>query len=164
MSRDNVDLIIEQWKKEIPELNTKSMAIFGRLQRITKLTERILGDNFSKFGLNSGEFDVLATLRRSGGEFKLKPTELYNLLMVTSGAMTNRIDTLEKKGLVLRVDDTKDRRIVYVKLTEEGLKLINEAVYEHVSVEKEILAILTEEEKEIFNSLLRKISLDLNRL
>jgi DNA-binding MarR family transcriptional regulator len=140
------------------------MAIFGRLQRITKLTERILGDNFSRFGLNSGEFDVLATLRRSGGEFKLKPTELYNLLMVTSGAMTNRIDTLEKKGLVLRVDDTKDRRIVYVKLTEEGLKLINEAVYEHVSAEEEILAILTEEEKEKFNSLLRKISLDLDKL
>ncbi|WP_040436733.1 MarR family winged helix-turn-helix transcriptional regulator [Clostridium sartagoforme] len=164
MSRDNVDLIIEQWKKEIPELDTKAMAILGRLKRITKLAERRLGDNFSKFGLNSGEFDVLATLRRSVGEFKLKPTELYNLLMVTSGAMTNRIDTLEKKGLVIRVDDTEDRRTIYVKLTEEGLRLINDAVYEHVSVEEEIIAILTEEEKEIFNSLLRKISLDLDKL
>lgn len=161
MSRDNVDLIIEQWKNEIPELNTKDMAIFGRLQRIVKSSERKLGENFSKFTLNSGEFDVLATLRRSGGEFKLKPTELYNLLMVTSGAMTNRIDTLEKKGLVNRVNDTEDRRTVYVKLTEKGLSLINEAVYEHVSVEEELLKKLTEEEKEILNSILRKISLNL---
>ncbi|ERI90305.1 transcriptional regulator, MarR family [Clostridiales bacterium oral taxon 876 str. F0540] len=161
MSRDNVDLIIEQWKNEIPELNTKDMAILGRLQRIVKFSERKLGENFSKFTLNSGEFDVLATLRRSGGEFKLKPTKLYNLLMVTSGAMTNRIDTLEKKGLVNRVNDTEDRRTVYVKLTEKGLSLINEAVYEHVSVEEELLKKLTEEEKEILNSILRKISLNL---
>lgn len=161
MSKDNVDLIIEQWTDEIPELNTKAMAIFGRFKRIAKFTERRLGDNFSKFNLNSGEFDVLATLRRSGGEFKLKPTELYNLLMVTSGAMTNRIDTLEKKGLVTRVNDTEDRRTVYVKLTEEGLSLINTAVYEHVAVEEELLTILTKEEKEILNSILRKINLNL---
>jgi DNA-binding MarR family transcriptional regulator len=137
------------------------MAIFGRFNRIAKFTERRLGDNFSKFNLNSGEFDVLATLRRSGGEFKLKPTELYNLLMVTSGAMTNRIDTLEKKRLVTRVNDTEDRRTVYVKLTEEGLSLINTAVYEHVVVEEELLTMLTKEEKEILNSILRKINLKL---
>jgi DNA-binding MarR family transcriptional regulator len=158
MIRDNVDLIIEQWNKEIPELNTKSMAILGRMKRIVKSSERRLGDNFSKFNLNSGEFDVLATLRRSGGDFKLKPTELYNLLMITSGAMTNRIDTLEKKGLVTRVNDTEDRRTVYVKLTEEGLSLINEAIYHHVSAEDDMLTVLTEEEKEIFNSLLKKIN------
>ena len=163
MNRDNVDLIIEQWKNEIPELDTKAMAIWGRMKRIVKFTERSLGDNFSKFTLNTGEFDVLATLRRSGGEFKLKPTELYNLLMVTSGAMTNRIDTLEKKGLVIRVNDTQDRRTVYVKLTEEGLGLINDAVYEHVSREEELLTMLTEEEKESLNSLLRKINLSLNK-
>jgi len=163
MNRDNVDLIIEQWKNEIPELNTKSMAIMGRLKRIVKFTERRLGDNFSKFNLNSGEFDVLATLRRSGGEFKLKPTELYNLLMITSGAMTNRIDTLEKKELVKRVNDTKDRRTVYVQLTEVGLKLINESVYHHVSLEEELLEALTEDEKDTFNSILRKIVLSMEK-
>ncbi|AGF55977.1 DNA-binding MarR family transcriptional regulator [Clostridium saccharoperbutylacetonicum] len=163
MSKDNVDLIIEQWTDEIPELNTKAMAILGRLKRVAKFTERRLADNFSKFKLNSGEFDVLATLRRSGGEFKLKPTELYNLLMVTSGAMTNRVDTLEKKGLVIRVNDTEDRRTVYVKLTEEGLKVINTAVYEHVTVEEDLLNMLTEEERETFDSLLRKINLNLEK-
>jgi DNA-binding MarR family transcriptional regulator len=152
MNRDNVDLIVEQWKNEIPELNTKPMAIWGRVKRIVKYTERRLGENFSKFTLNSGEFDVLATLRRSGGEFKLKPTELYNLLLVTSGAMTNRIDTLEKKGLVKRVNDTEDRRTVYVQLTGDGLKLINESLYHHVSLEEKLLEALTEEEKDIFNS------------
>lgn len=163
MNKDNVDLIIEQWKNEMPELKTNAMAIWGRMKRIAKFSERRLGDNFSKFTLNNGEFDVLATLRRSGGEFKLKPTELYNLLMVTSGAMTNRIDTLEKKGLVIRVNDTEDRRTVYVKLTEEGLRIINNAVYEHVSREEELLTMLTEEEKETFNCILRKINLNLEK-
>lgn len=161
MSRDNVDLIIEQWKNEMPELNTNAMAIMGRLKRIVKSSERRLGDKFSKITLNSGEFDVLATLRRSGGDFKLKPTKLYNLLMVTSGAMTNRIDTLEKKGLVTRTNNTEDRRTVYVKLTEKGLGFINDAIYQHVAAEEELLNILTENEKRTLNSILRKINLNL---
>lgn len=163
MSKDNVDFIIEQWKNEIPELSTNAMAIFGRMKRIAKYSERRLGENFSKFNLNSGEFDVLATLRRSGGEFKLKPTELYNLLMVTSGAMTNRIDTLEKKGLVIRINDVEDRRTVYVKLTEEGLRLINHSIYHHVCLEEELLNVLTEEEKKTFNSILRKINFNFEK-
>lgn len=157
MNRDKVDIIIEQWKKEIPDLSVRAMGVLGRLQRISKHAERSLGNNFLKFNLNTGEFDVLATLRRAGDPYMLKPTELYNLLMITSGAMTNRIDTLEKKALVERVSDPSDRRTVYVKLTEKGLELINEAIYDHVQDEEKLLEELTKDEVEILNDILKKI-------
>ncbi|CAH2215405.1 MarR family winged helix-turn-helix transcriptional regulator [Tepidibacter aestuarii] len=157
MNRDSVDMIIEQWRKEVPDLSTTAMAIFGRLQRINKHVGRSLGNNFSRFNLNSGEFDVLATLRRSGEPYMLKPTDLYNQLMVTSGAMTNRIDTLEKKSLVMRVNDVSDRRTVYVKLTEKGLKIINEAIYEHVNEEEKLLECLSKEDADMLNIILKKI-------
>lgn len=161
MDRDKVDLLVEQWKKEIPKLNVKPMAILGRTRTICKITERRSCINFSKFNINIGEFDVLSALRRSGGEFKLKPTELYNFLMITSGAMTNRIDTLEKKGLVTRVNDPEDRRTVYVKLTEEGLKLINESIFHYVNMQEKILEVLTEEEQDTLNVILRKLALSM---
>lgn len=161
MDRDKVDLLAEQWKKEIPKLNVRPMSILGRLERICKFTERRLRKNFSKFNVNIGEFDVLSALRRSGGEFKLKPTDLYNFLMITSGAMTNRIDTLEEKGLVTRVNDTEDRRTVYVKLTEKGLELINEAIFHHVNIQEKILEVLTEEEQDTLNFILRKLALSM---
>lgn len=157
MKKDNVDLIIEQWKREIPNLNTSSMAVLGRLNRAVKYMEKQTAQNFSKYGLNSGEFDVLATLRRSGGEYKLKPTELYQSLMITSGAITNRIDTLEKKGLVIRSHDKKDRRTVFVQLTKEGIELISNAVWTHVETEDSLLLSLTQEEIKELDKILKKM-------
>lgn len=159
MDKDKVDRIITQWNNELPELNTTSMAILGRLSIVEKYIERSLQDNFANYNINSGEFDVLATLRRSGEPYRLKPTELFNLLMITSGAMTNRIDTLEKKGFVIREHDKIDRRAVYVKLTEEGLNLINTAVFKHVEMENSTLSALDEKEKQLLSQLLKKIVL-----
>lgn len=160
MSIDRVDKIIMQWNHEIPTLNTTSMAILGRLSIINKQIERSLQDNFTTYNVNCGEFDVLATLRRSGEPYRLKPTELFNFLMITSGAMTNRIDTLEKKGLVVRENDKVDRRAVYVKLTETGLNLINNAVFKHVEVEDRALAALDKNEKRLLSELLKKVMLN----
>ena len=86
------------------------MRAIGRILRLSKHLERGLKKTFSEFGLNLGEFDVLATLRRSGKPFQLKPMELFNTLMVTSGTMTNRLDRLEKAELVRRIPDPSDRR------------------------------------------------------
>lgn len=157
MKKDAVDRIIEQWKVEIPGLNTNSMAVLGRLQQVAKYAERRLAKNFELQQLNSGEFDVLATLLRSGGKYRLKPTDLYRSLMITSGAMTNRIDTLEKKGLVKRVHDTLDRRAVFVELTKKGYERINQDVFSHTKVEDELLSSLTAKEKEELNTLLKKL-------
>jgi len=100
---------------------------------------------------------VLATLRRSGGEFKLKPTDLYQSLMITSGAITNRIDTLEKKDLVKRVHDSEDRRTIYVQLTNAGFELISQAVISHTQTEESLLKGLTKEELAQLDQLLKKL-------
>ena len=157
MKKDNVDKIIDQWAHELPDLDASPMAVWGRLKRTVKYSERRLAENFSLYQLNSGEFDVLATLRRSGGEFKLKPTDLYQSLMITSGAITNRIDTLEKKDLVKRVHDSEDRRTIYVQLTNTGYELISQAVISHTQTEESLLKGLTKEELAQLDQLLKKL-------
>lgn len=157
MKKDEIDIILEQWAQELPDLGTESMAVLGRLNRVVKHMEKRLGENFANYQLNSGEFDVLATLRRSGNEYRLKPTELYQSLMVTSGAMTNRIDTLEKKGLVTRTHDHKDRRTIYVQLTKEGYDLISQAVISHSQTEDSLLNALNKDETVQFDHLLKKL-------
>lgn len=118
---------------------------------------------FARFGLQHGEFDVLATLRRAGSPFSLTPTALYEATMVTSGAMTNRLDRLEKAGLIRRVPHPTDRRGLLVQLTEEGRELIDRAVEAHVENEHAILSGLEPEERQRLAELLEKLIASLTR-
>lgn len=161
MKKDKVDTFMEQWKEELPELGTESMAVIGRLNRVAKHIEKRLGKNFSQYNLNSGEFDVLASLRRSGKDYRLKPTDLYQSLMITSGAMTNRIDTLEKKELVRRTHDDSDRRTIYVELTKKGFDLITKVVITHTETENTIFNDLSKKETVLLNDLLKKLLISL---
>ncbi|MEF1245075.1 MarR family winged helix-turn-helix transcriptional regulator, partial [Vibrio campbellii] len=99
---DAIDKVVSQWAKEKPELDTEPMAIMGRLMRIAKHMENHVAELHKRYDLKMGEFDVLATLRRSGKPYRLTPSELISSMMLTSGAMTNRLDKLEKKGLIAR--------------------------------------------------------------
>ncbi|WP_027054023.1 MarR family winged helix-turn-helix transcriptional regulator [Mesorhizobium erdmanii] len=155
---DRAAKAIEQWKRERPDLDVSPMAVLGRLNEASSLIARDrLAPLFARFALQAGEFDVLATLRRSGSPYTLTPTALYEATMVTSGAMTNRLDRLEKAGLILRGPHPNDRRGIVVQLTEKGLALIDEAVTAHVANEHEILAALTPAERETLASLLEKL-------
>lgn len=134
------------------------MAVIGRLNEAASLISRErLAPLFARFGLQQGEFDVLATLRRSGTPYALTPTDLYEATMVTSGAMTARLDRLERAGLIERAPHPSDRRGVVVRLTEKGLALTDEALAAHVANEHEILAGLTAPERETLASLLGKL-------
>lgn len=134
------------------------MGVLGRLNEVSSLIARDrLAPLFARYGLQAGEFDVLATLRRSGSPYALTPTALYEATMVTSGAMTNRLDRLETSGLILRAPHPNDRRGIVVRLTEKGLALIDEAVTAHVANEHEILAGLTPAEREMLSHLLKKL-------
>lgn len=134
------------------------MAVLGRLNEASSLIARErLAPLFARYGLQSGEFDVLATLRRSGSPYALTPTALYETTMVTSGAMTNRLDRLETAGLIMRAPHPSDRRGIVVRLTEKGLALIDEAVAAHVANEHEVLAGLTRDEQETLSRLLEKL-------
>ena len=160
---DRATRAIEQWQRERPDLDVSPMGVIGRLNEASSLIARDrLAPVFARFGLQSGEFDVLATLRRSGAPYALTPTELYEATMVTSGAMTARLDRLEKAGLIQRAPHPSDRRGVVVRLTTNGRQLTDEALTAHVANEHEILAGLTGEEREKLAKLLAKLIESLN--
>jgi DNA-binding MarR family transcriptional regulator len=129
----HVDTVLEQWNQEKPDLDVASMGLTGRLKRIGRLLEREMERVFNEHGLTLANFDVLATLRRSGSPYRLSPGELLQKTMVTSGTMTHRVDQLTKARLVQRVKNPDDGRSVLIELTQSGLKLIDSAVIHHVA-------------------------------
>ena len=164
MEKDAVDRILGQWAEERPDLDASPMGVFGRLTRAKEVLDRSLSRTFKRFGLHGGEFDVLATLRRSGEPYSLTPTELYRSTMRSSGAMTNRLDRLEGRGLVRRSPDPGDRRGVLITLTGEGLELIERAVEAHVEGEERLLGPLSGEDREQLAALLRKLLMSMEGL
>ena len=155
---DRADLAAEQWARERPDLRTLPMAIFGRLSEAAeRATCEHMNPLFARAGLQAGEFDVLATLRRSGEPFTLSPTQLYEAAMISSGGMTDRLDGLERAGLVVRRPDPKDRRGKMIVLTDPGKRLIDEAIGRHVANEERLLLSLTQAEQETLNALLKKL-------
>lgn len=154
----------EEWERERPDIDAKVMALIGRLLEATHLLER---DWFSplaaQFELQQGEFDVIATLRRSGDPYALTPTQLHEGLMLSSGAMTSRLDRLERKGLIERTPSPNDRRSVLVRLTPAGLALIDRVLPLHVTNEQQALASLTSKEQKLLNELLAKLVAGLHK-
>lgn len=159
MQQDPVDKILSQWQRERPDLDVSPMGIIGRLGRIRKHLERGIQAVFSEFGLQAGEFDVLATLRRSGDPYQLSPTQLYNTLMISSGTMTHRLDGLEQAGWIVRTPDPHDRRGTLIQLSPQGLELVDKALEAHVRNEHSLLRALSDSEQETLANLLRKLLL-----
>lgn len=137
---DAVDAILAQWHRQRPDLDVSPMGPIGRLRRCAALLQRALDETFAKFDMTGWEFDVLATLLRSGPPHRLTPTCLFATLMITSGTMTHRLQRLESRGWVQRVANPDDARSLMVQLTPDGLTLINRAVEAHVENERRILA------------------------
>ncbi|WP_458078469.1 MarR family winged helix-turn-helix transcriptional regulator [Streptomyces sp. EMB26] len=160
---DPVDAIIEQWARVRPDLDTAGMEVFGRVYRLA----RAMGDRhervYAPFGISRGEFDVLATLRRAGEPYTLSPRQLSATLMITTGGMTGRLDKLERAGLLRRSPDPHDRRGLQVTLTEEGLRLIDEAVVAGVTEQSRALAALGPERSALLADLLRDLLLATER-
>lgn len=152
---DAVDRVVAQWAKEKPDLETEPMAMMGRMMRLAKYLETQVAEVHKKYDLKMGEFDVLATLRRSGAPYQLTPSELIDSMMLTSGAMTNRLDKLESKGYISRTHSKEDRRSVSVKLTSAGLLLIDKLIEEHVNVQQNLVQSLSKPQKRNMNQLLK---------
>jgi DNA-binding MarR family transcriptional regulator len=159
-SLDAVDRIVEQWGEVRPDLDVSPIEIIGRISRLSRLVDRRLSENFARFGIENWMYDVLATLRRSGRPYELHAGDLVQQTMVTTGAITNRIDRLEERGLVERAA-AEDRRRVVVRLTKTGLALVDKVAVAHLDVEREILAGLSERQRELVASALRSLLLDL---
>ena len=154
---DAVDSILAQWRRERPDLDCSPMGTIGRIKRCAALLQRRLDDVFSAFGMSSWEFDVLATLKRSGSPYRMAPTALFSSLMITSGTMTHRLKGLETRGLVLRMPNRDDARSVLVQLTPDGLDLIERAVTAHVANEHRILASTSSEDLAAIDATLSRL-------
>lgn len=133
------------------------MAVIGRLKRLSRLIDAELRRTFSAHGLDAASFDVLATLRRSEPPHRLTPAELMRAAMVTSGAITQRLDRLESRGLVTRTPSASDGRVVHVALTDDGRTLIDRALPDHVETENQLLAALTPAERDALADGLRHL-------
>ena len=144
---DAVEYFIQQWGEERPEFDVAPMATIGRLSRMAALVQDRLDAVFAQHDLQSWEFDVLASLRRSGEPYSLTAGELDRTMMITSGTTTHRITRLEARGFVERVRDEDDRRVVHVILTDAG-RVVCDAVHQaHIANERAILDLMGAEDR-----------------
>lgn len=157
MDADPIDEIVRQWNRERPDLDVTGMAIIGRISRLNQVLRAELNTVFAAHDLENWEFDVLATLRRSGEPHQLTPGRLLDSMMVTSGAMTNRIDRLEGRGLVERTKSPTDGRQVLVTLTEAGRDVLDAALVDHVANERRLIDGLGADDQERLIGLLRSL-------
>ncbi|MEU3788927.1 MarR family transcriptional regulator [Streptomyces fructofermentans] len=156
-SRDPVDAIVDQWAAVRPDLDTAAMEVFGRVYRLARTMGDRMEKAYARFGISRGEFDVIATLRRSGAPHTLSPRQLSATLMLTTGGMTGRLDKLERAGLLRRSPDLHDRRALQVTLTDKGLAIVDEAVGAGLALQSEALSALDEEQAGQLADLLRQL-------
>jgi DNA-binding MarR family transcriptional regulator len=160
---DAVDQILDQWGRERPDLDCSPMGVIGRitqLQREVYLAQRA---TFARHGLDAPSFDVLA-VRRAGAPYQLTPTALMRTALVTSGAITQRLDRLEEKGLITRERSVDDGRAVVVTLTRAGKDALDAALPDHLETERQLLDGLPAADREQLAALLRRLLVALGHL
>lgn len=152
---DRIDRIQAQWHREKPDLDVSAQGVIGRLHRVGDLVRAQLLTVYERYDLGEGEFDVLATLRRSGEPYEMAPGDIARHTMVTSGAVSKRLDRLESAGLVERRSGATDGRSRIVALTARGLATIDELIVLHMQNEDRLLDALTPEQREHLQDALR---------
>lgn len=157
MGSDWTDEVLPRWSGVTPELDPEASQVIERIGRIAVHMSRWQDDLFGRYGLNRGEVGVLYTLRGVGPPHQLSPTQLSKILMLTSAGVTNRLDRLERRGLVARAPDPGDRRGVVVELTEAGARLAEQAVGAAAATQGSLLVGLTPQEVKTLGRLLRKL-------
>jgi DNA-binding MarR family transcriptional regulator len=159
--RDGIDDVLDQWRRERPDLDPAPIGVIGRVSRLARELEQRLEPVYREHGLEAGWHDVLATLRRTGPPFRLHPSDLTGALMLTSSGTTKRLDRLERAGLIARTPDPDDRRGTLITLTAAGRERIDAVTAAHLENERRLLRALTADEQRALADLLRKLRLGL---
>lgn len=162
--RDEVDGLVEAWRRERPDLDLGPLEVLSRVSRLNHHLDRARRTAFSEHGIELWEFDVLAALRRAGSPYELSPGRLIRETLVTSGTMTNRVDRLEQRGFVTRMPDPSDRRGVLVRLTPAGRSAVDGALDGLLTREADLLAALNDSERDQLAGLLRSLVVDFESL
>jgi DNA-binding MarR family transcriptional regulator len=147
MEPDHVDAILAQWRRERPDLDPSPIGLIGRLHRLADVLNVELRKVFAEAGLGDGDFDVLVTLRRNGAPYEMTPGELCASTMVTSSAVTKRIDRLERAGLVTRTVSDEDARSRRIRLTDAGFELVDRLMAVHIENEHRLVSGLSERDR-----------------
>ena len=153
---DDVSGITAQWARERPELDVTPIEVFGRVAKLHRAQIEASEHAYRQLGISSGDFDVLATLRRAGRPYRLTPSELTSSMMISSGGVTQRVDRLERVGLVERRPHESDRRSTTVALTPGGRRLIDKAMPLHLNAERALLVGLSKADRTALAKLLKK--------
>jgi DNA-binding MarR family transcriptional regulator len=156
MEQDHVDGILAQWRRERPDLDPSPIGLIGRLHRLADVLNLELRAVFAEAGLGDGDFDVLVTLRRNGTPYEMTPGELCASTMVTSSAVTKRIDRLERGGLVTRTVSTEDARSRRIRLTDAGFELVDRLMAVHIANEHRLVSGLTDRDRSQLAAILRR--------
>ena len=154
---DAVDAIVQQWRRERPDLDLSGMGTLARIAQLSAALRPAVEQVFARHGLNQGEFDVLAALRRAGPPYTLIPSQLSDALMMSRAGMTGRLDRLEAAGLVERSLDPDDRRSFRVALSAKGRQVIDAALSEHAANVGRLVSALTPEERQALDQALRTL-------
>lgn len=154
---DRIDTLVQQWAAERPDIDVDAMALLARVNRAADLIDERTRALAAGYGTNRGDGDVLFALRRSGAPYRLSPTTLARALLMTTGTMTGRLDRLEKRGLIERVQHPSDRRSLDIALTDEGRRLVDEAVTTHTANQQQIVAALTPTDRADLDRITRRL-------
>jgi DNA-binding MarR family transcriptional regulator len=156
---DEIDRIVAEWNVVRPDLDVSPTHTLQRITRLALLQAASFAQVFAPYGVSFGEYLVLAALRRAGPPYRMNPTALFNSVILSSGAMTNRLDGLEEMGMVERLPDPDDRRGRLVALTDRGRELVDNSVVDHLANEERLLGGLDAKERKQLAGLLRKLLL-----
>ena len=154
---DEVDRIVDAWRRERPDLDVEPLHILSRVSRLARHLDLARGAAFAEHGLEGWGFDVLSALRRAGAPYELSPGQLVAQTLVTSGTMTNRVDRRAARGLVGRGPDLSDRRGVKVTLTTAGRELVDAAMSDLLDRERMLLSQLPPADRDNLAGLLRSL-------
>ena len=157
VGEDEVDRLVEAWRRERPDLDVAPMEVLSRVGRLARHLDRGRRAAFAEHDLEPWEFDVLAALRRAGAPYELSPGDLLPRTLVTSGTMTARVDKLAARGLVRRRRDSADRRGVRVRLTDTGRAAVDAALDDLLAHERRLLAALPAADRARLAELLRTL-------
>lgn len=160
---DEVDRLVAEWKRERPDVDTSPLQVLSRVSRLARHLDRERRGAFAAHELEQWSFDVLATLRRAGTPYELTPGSLLRRTLVSSGAMTNRLDRLEDAGLVQRGPDPEDRRGVLVRLTPAGKRRVDACLSDLVGRERQLLSPLGAADEELLADFLRRMLVRFDR-
>jgi DNA-binding MarR family transcriptional regulator len=156
---DEIDRLVAEWKGVRPDLDVSPAQTLTRITRLALLQAVSFAPIFARYDVSWGEYLVIAALRRAGPPYRMTPTRLFSSLLLSSGAMTNRLDRLEAMELVRRLPDPSDRRGRLVELTTKGRRLVDKVVVDHLANEELLVAPLTRSERQRLAALLRKLLL-----